>query len=125
MMSTGTRRTTSHKNHHHTSLLREPQSLIPTVKNSAAEKKKQDDHRLPRPVRKRMHVLGDPIRESKSALCNQPSPSQEKRVQCRLGLALSLSRVLMPGRSTAMAPSVPQASTAELSDSRNSRKRPR
>lgn len=39
MMCTCTRRTTSHKNHHHTSLMGEPQSLIPAVKNSSAERK--------------------------------------------------------------------------------------
>lgn len=126
MMCTCTKKTTPHKNHHHTSLMREPQSLIPAVK-TAQPKKKQQRRSATASSREKTHAcLGGPFRESKKHCATFAKPShQKKRVQCRLGLALFLSRVLMPGRSTAMAPSVPQASTAELNDSRNSRKRPR
>lgn len=68
------KKTTSHKNHHHTSLMRELQSLIPAVKTAQPKKSNKDDQRLPRPVRKRMHVLGDPFGKAKSIV--QPSPSQ-------------------------------------------------
>lgn len=79
MMSTGTRRTTSHKKpppH----LPNERTTIAdPGSENSPAERKKQDDHRLPRPVRKRMHVLGDPFRESKKHCATNPRQAKKKK----------------------------------------------
>lgn len=90
-----------------------PQSLIPASKNSTAKKVR----RSTASSHEKMHVLGS-FSESR-ALCNLAKPKGFSAGLAFLVSGLNAREINRHGAKRA------QASTAELTDSRNSRKRPR